>query len=358
MPRVDIVLPVLDPGAVGAHSLALRDLLLHLGYESTVYGGELTDALAHEGRLLAQRPTGSSEDVTIYQLAIGSDVGDIVHQLPGRLVLNHHNITPPSYFEAWEPNIAVGLQRGNLQLANLATHAVMTLAVSEFNAAECRAAGCQDVAVAPVLFEPDLGPPDDATVARLSACPGSRWLFVGRLCPNKCQHDVVTAFAAYTRAYDAKARLVLVGGSTPASYGTAVAEHAARLGVAEQVEIAGSVTAAQLSAHYRAADVFVCLSEHEGFCVPVLEAWHHGLPVVAFAGAALPETIGGAGLLLPSKASPGYVAAAAARVIDDHALRVRLVAAGHRRLEEHFAPAVARRAMTDALLPVLPPVRR
>jgi glycosyltransferase involved in cell wall biosynthesis len=336
----------------------MRDLLRSLGHQSTVYGGEVRPELAHEGRLFADRPSGSPDDVTIYQVAIGNDVGDMVHDLPGSLVLNHHNITPPSFFEPWAPWIASGLQRGELQLANLARYAVMTLADSEFNAEECRAAGCQNVSVAPVLIDPDQGPPDAATLARLRSTPGSRWLFVGRVCPNKCQHDVITAFAAYRRAHDPEARLVLVGSPSPDEYGAAVRDHAARLGVADVVEITGPVTSAELVAHYLAADVFVCLSEHEGFCVPVLEAWHHGLPIVAFGEAAVPETIGGAGLLLPSKASPGFVAAAAARVVGDQPLRDRLVAAGRDRLRERFSPDVARRTMADALATILPPVRR
>jgi glycosyltransferase involved in cell wall biosynthesis len=358
MATVDIVLPVLDPGAIGTHTLALRDLLRSLGHDSTVYGGEVRDELAHEGELLAHRPHGSADDVTIYQVAIGNDVGDLVYQLPGTLVLNHHNITPPSFFEPWDVHIAAGLQRGVLQLANLATHAVMTLADSEFNAQECRDAGCKNVSVTPVLLEPDPAKADPATLARLRATPGSRWLFVGRVCPNKCQHDVITAFAAYKRAHDPDARLALVGVASPAAYGAAVIDHAARLGVADAVEITGFVTSSELVAHYEAADVFVGLSEHEGFCVPVLEAWHHGLPIVAFAEAAIPETLGGAGVLLPSKASPGFVAAAAARVVQDEALRARLAAAGRRRLAERFSPAVARRVMAEALTPVLPRVGR
>lgn len=354
---MDIVLPVLDPGAVGAHTIALRDLLRELGHDSTVYGGEVRPELAHEGRLLVQRPQGSAGDVVIYQVAIGNDVGDLVHQLPGTLVLNHHNITPPSFFEPWEPHIAAGLQRGLLQLANLATHARMTIADSEFNAEECRAAGCQDVSVAPVLIDPTRTAPDPRTLARLRAEGGTRWLFVGRLTPNKCQHDVVTAFAAYRRAHDPEARLVLVGSPTPAAYGSAVADHAARLGVAGAVEISAA-TDAELAAHYQAADVFVCLSEHEGFCVPVLEAWHHGVPIVAYGEAAIPETLGGAGLALPSKASPAFVAAAAARVVEDGELRSRLVEAGRRRLRERFSIAVAQRAWAEALAPILPRPRR
>ena len=115
--------------------------------------------------------------------------------------------------------------------------------------------------------------------------------------------------------------------------------------------MAGSVSEVELEGLYRSADVFVCLSEHEGFCVPLLEAMAHGVPVVALGAAAVPETLGDAGLVLGSK-RPGLVAEAVARVVGDGGLRARLVAAGRRRLED-FSLARTRRTLLDALAPIL-----
>jgi glycosyltransferase involved in cell wall biosynthesis len=270
-------------------------------------------------------------------------------------VVNHHNLTPPAFFDRWEPALAAGLARGEAQLASMAGRAELALAVSEFNAAGCRRAGYARVEVAPFLADfQALDHPDEAEVDRLTAGKGGTdWLFVGRLCPNKAQHDLVAAFSAFRRTRDPAARLFLVGGATPPSYGAAVHRLVADLGLEGSVVLTGPVPAPVLAAHYRTADVFVSLSEHEGFCVPILEAWHSALPVVALAAAAVPETVGGAGLLLPTKRSPAFSAAAVARVVGDAGLRRRLVEAGRARLAERFAPPVARARTWSALRRVL-----
>jgi glycosyltransferase involved in cell wall biosynthesis len=141
----------------------------------------------------------------------------------------------------------------------------------------------------------------------------------------------VQALAAYRAVYDPSATLTLVGGHPVPAYAEAVAGLAHALGLASAVSLAGSVSPTALAAAYRRADVFVCLSQHEGFCFPLLEAMHSGLPVVALEAGAVPDTLGGAGVVLP-RATPAAVAAAVHRVLVDEALRQRLVARGRLRL--------------------------
>ena len=353
--RVDVVVPVLEPGAVGAHSLALSDLLRRHGVESDVWAREVAGELAGRGAVLSSRPPGRADDVLVYQMAMGDDMADAVATLPGRLVVNHHNLTPPRFFDGWEPALSAGLARGEAQLASMASRAELALAVSAFNAEGCRRAGYRQVEVAPFLADLDgLSTVDQEHLDRLRRTKaGTDWLFVGRLCPNKAQHDLVVAFAAFRRAIDPGGRLFLVGGATPPSYGAALRSLVSDLGLEGVVTMTGPVSPAVLAAHYRAADVFVSLSEHEGFCVPILEAWESGLPVVALAAAAVPETVGGAGLLLPAKRSPAFTAAAVARVVGDASLRGRLVEAGRRRLDARFAAPVAQARTWDVMQKVL-----
>ncbi len=176
---------------------------------------------------------------------------------------------------------------------------------------------------------------------------------MGRVAPNKAQHDVVKAFAWYRRVFDAGASLTLVGGVSAGSYWSALERFVDELGLSGAVRLAGSVSDGELEGLYRSADVFVCLSEHEGFCVPLLEAMAHGVPVVALGAAAVPETLGDAGLVLESKRPP-LVAEAVARVMGDDALRRGLVEAGRHRLE-HFSLARSRQTLLDALQPILEP---
>ena len=176
-------------------------------------------------------------------------------------------------------------------------------------------------------------------------------MFVGRVAANKCQHDIVAAFAAYRKLFDPKARLSIVGGRTLLLYARALERLAAELGVERAVDFTDNLTFSQLLAQYRSADVFVSLSEHEGFCVPLVEAMHFGVPTVAFASTAVPETAGDATLLLPDK-DPLTVAVAVQRVLSDDVVRKALIEAGHRRVE-HFSLVNNQRRLLEALEPRL-----
>src|SRR6185312_14161735 len=150
-----------------------------------------------------------------------------------------------------------------------------------YNAAELVDFGVCGAVPCPILMDLEEYhvAPDPAASARLSAGGRPLWLFVGRIAPNKCQHDVIAAFAAYRRLYAPDSRLAVVGAVTSARYQKALEEMVADLGVADAVDFPGSAPFPELLAYFQEADVFVCLSEHEGFCVPVIEAMELGLPV-------------------------------------------------------------------------------
>ena len=326
--------PTLDPGAVGTHTLLLQRLLRGMGLESDIFAEDV-QGLAVETRHVSEHRPGRGEELLVYQSAIGSVTADYLGSLSAPLVVNYHNITPAGY--GWDSHDRRGLLWGRAQLRRLGGRAELGLADSAFNQAELVEAGYRSTAVAPVLVELGAVVPDPVAAARLASAKGGlEVLFVGRIAPNKAQHDLVKALAAYRRMYDATARLHLVGGVAVPRYQSALAGFVADLGLNEAVTLTGPVPSGVLAAHYRNADVFVCLSEHEGFCVPLLEAMHHGLPVIAYAAAAVPETLGGAGLLLADK-SPATVAAAIHAVRADAHLRAELVAAGSARLED-FSP--------------------
>jgi L-malate glycosyltransferase len=345
--------------AIGHHTVHLRDLLRDLGFDSEIYAEDAHPEVRHlchpVGALPA--PTPGVPTWLLYQCSTASDLADLLVQRPEPLILNYHNITPVETFAAWEPVIAVRLAEARRQLTRLVERTELGVSDSGFNAAELDDLGCPRSVVAPILLDAGAfdGPVDEALVGELSAGAGSAgsgqggaaWLFVGRVAPNKAQHDVVKAFALYRRVFDPGARLWLVGGCSSDSYLRALRGLVASLGLGSSVRLAGSVSAAELAAYYRAADVFVCASDHEGFCVPLLEAMHHGLPVVAYGSSAVPETLGGAGVCLPEK-SPGVVASAVWRVVSDVGVRSALVGAGRRRVAD-FAPEAARAAHAAAI---------
>ncbi|MGI8683738.1 MAG: glycosyltransferase family 4 protein [Acidimicrobiales bacterium] len=339
--------PTFEPGAVGGHMLELQRLAREtLGVEAELFAEFVHPAREGQARKhtdYGRRVPARPGDVLVYHVAIGSVVADFVRQRPEQLVIDHHNITPPELYERWEPDAAYGCSWGRSQLPELASRTSLGVADSTYNEHELRRAGYAATATAPILLDPavfdsgDAGV-DAAALARLQAGKaGADWLFVGRVSPNKCQHDVIKAFAAYHRMYDPGARLHLVGGSSSTAYRSALEGYIEVLGLKDAVRLTGAVSSGELLAHYRVADAFVCLSEHEGFCIPLLEAMNNRVPIVAFASSAVPGTLGDAGVLLASK-RPATVAAAVHRVLSDDGLRTALVAAGTARLETFTLP--------------------
>lgn len=349
--------------AIGAHVLHMRSLLRGAGFESEIYADDIKRDLRDEARPYRdydRHGRGRTGDWLLYHASTGSPMAEFLTALHSPLIVYYHNITEARFFERWAPEAAASAREARIQLRRLGPLTTLGIANSRFSEAELVAAGFARTAVVPVMVDLahyDTTPPARSRVrprARLRrAGPGgAHWLFVGRTAPNKCQHDVVAAFAVFRRLYDPWARLTLVGGRTSHAYWRALEGQVAALGLAGAVELADTVPFPTLLAHYRSASIFVCLSEHEGFCVPLLEAMHLGLPIVAFDSSAVGETVADAGLVLAGK-DPLLVAAAVHRVLSDEPLRASLRAAGLTRVRR-FALAETGRLMLDTLHTVLP----
>jgi len=344
--RIDQVIPSLaSRDAIGGHVVQLRDLLRSRGFESDIFYGNATPDRLDYGFPVSRLGDRSTTDrVLLYQLSIGSGVADIFRDRGERKFVNYHNITPADLLEAWIPAVGEEVRWGRAQLRDLAPITEFAIADSMYNERELQAAGYRSTTTVPLLLDLDgfAGSPDPTLAARLAgqrAGGGSELLFVGKVSPHKGQHDLVKALAAYRRLYDPQARLRLVGGAISDEYRAAVERFADELGLIDAVEIAGSVTHEELIAYYAAADVFVCLSNHEGFCVPLLEAMYHRVPIVAYTNTAVPETVATAGLVLPDK-QPARVAAAIHRVVTDQNLRAALARAASERVASFALPRV------------------
>ncbi|HEY5245940.1 MAG TPA: glycosyltransferase family 4 protein [Acidimicrobiales bacterium] len=384
--------PALIPrDATGSHTLLLRDALRAAGWRSEIFAEATHDELLAESLPLDEYPRRARPgDVLVYQLSTSSAVADFLLTRSEPLVLDYHNITRPELSERWDPEPARRSAEALRQLAALAPRSVLGLADSHYNEVDLVAAGCPRTAVVPVLVDLDrlLTAPDQRVAARLAAekadrlagqgapsgaagtgvdgasvaagadgpgagaagAAGADWLFVGRVVPSKAQHDLVKALWAYRRLYDPTARLHLVGSTPSNRYLAALRAFIADLGLQGAVRIAGEVSDAALAAYFDAADVYVSASLHEGFGVPLLEAMHVGVPVVARSAGAVDGTVGDAGLVL-DPAGPSVIAAAVRRVLADRSLRDRLVAAGRRQVTEHTLAGSGQRTV-DAIASV------
>lgn len=309
--RIDQIIPsIVEHDAVSNHTFSCQRLLRELGFDSEVYAHILGPGTEGRVRPLSQFSSGAEDHWVLYQCSIGSPAAEVFRRHRGRKLLDYHNISPTELVERWLPPLGAETRLGRRQLAELASIVDFAVADSPYNANELVAAGYRHVEVVPVLLSSANldATPDASVLSQLKGRPGTDWLFVGQIAPHKAQHDVVKAFSRFRARYDPTARLHLVGREMGNAYRAAVTRFVSDLGLDSAVDLPGSVSTDALVAYYQACDVFVCLSDHEGFCVPLIEAMAQGLPVVAHAAAAVPDTVGGAGVLLEDK-SPELVAA-------------------------------------------------
>ncbi len=337
--------PSLSPGdAVSNHLFALRALFRSWGYESHAYAIEAkpgtVDVLPYRRLFRTVQP----DDLLLLHYSLGNEVFDQLVKLPARRVLVYHNVTPPEFFAGINPYVALFAERGLRQLRTLAPHVELAIGVSEFNRRDLEQSGFTRTAAVPILVDwstYELAP--DPAVSEVWRGVRTKLLFVGGIKPNKRHDDLVRMLAYYRRCIDPDAHLVLVGSyaDQPQYYGRLRALVRA-LGVEDAVTFTGAVSQGALVAYYGIASVFVSLSEHEGFAVPLLEAMRFGVPVVAYGAAAVGETLDGAGLVLRDK-DLAAAAEACALVIERDDVRAALVDAGKRRLADFSYERVAAR---------------
>ncbi|MDG2111784.1 MAG: glycosyltransferase [Actinomycetota bacterium] len=310
--------------AIGDHVVRLRDQQRAMGRASEIFVDVERDATAELTRPLdsLDRHVKPESTLLVYHVAQASRCAAFLLDRSEPLALLFHNFTPVDLLAGWDPSAACDLLDAERQLADLAGAAIVGICDSQYNAGRLADHGllethvaCIPVAAPTPVPHIDGGPP---TV-----------LFVGRVAPNKAFHDLVAA-AAVLRHRVPGVRFRLVGGTTSERYTRALISLVQALDLEDTVTFTGRVSDSALLDEYRAADAFCCLSDHEGFGVPLLEAMSHGLPVVAFDSSAVGETVGGAGLLLADK-DPTIVATALERVLTEPTLAAALTAAGYER---------------------------
>ena len=335
----------------------MRALFRDWGFDSNIYCEQrriLPELRAEAFDLQELRQNGQPEDVVLLHLSIGSLANDVFRDLPGKKALLYHNITPPDYYQLVQPSTAADLARGRKQAAGLAGVATVNLADSAFNASELSTWGYPPAAVFPLMLDFEkLGGTPDRAVLRQFGDGKVNILFVGRCAPNKKIEDVMSAFAYFQKGVEPHSRLILAGSFAGTERYHRLLVTMARDLKLENVVFTGSIPQAQLNACYRSAQVFLCMSEHEGFCIPLVESLVHRVPVLAYAACAVPETLGGAGVLVHEKQFEA-IAEMMGRLSREPALRAALLAGQDKRvlqlktrdlareLRVHLAPLLGR----------------
>jgi glycosyltransferase involved in cell wall biosynthesis len=365
MTRIAVASPAILPGdAVGRDVLHMGRILREQGHEvelfCTTWGKPQprNERDLHIRDFLADDPSA----LLILHHAIGwPHAVPVIAAAKCRRVVKYHNVTPARFYEGLDPEYADLCRRGRDQLRTLIAHNCdLYIADSPFNRNDLLELGADPrrCTVIPPFNDLEnllhLGPDPEVLQDYSDGC--TNLLFVGRRAPNKGHRFLLDAFAVYRQHHNANSRLVLIGRGEPKQekYTQSLREQVSRLGLQGHVIFVDSVSQAELKAFYQCAAVFVLASEYEGFCVPLVEAMALRVPIVAYGAAAVPHTVGDAGLIW-DKPDPFVLAQSIATVVSDAAVRRQLTERGWRRYRELFTNQRLQREFLHALHPFLAP---
>jgi L-malate glycosyltransferase len=322
--------------AIGDSARRVRHLLRSMGHRSDIFAMTVDDDLRDEVRVFTD-PAARQGDLTILHFALVSAMTAEFARLPHGRVLQYHNVTPAHFFAPYDPGVFRLATLSREDLRSLVGHTDLALGDSDYNRRELEAMGFANTSVFPIAV-------DTGRITGAASRPAleamlddglQNFLFVGRIAPNKKIEDHIRLAEFYKRYVDEKYRFIFVGRTDvlPRYYDTVRALIAEFQMPTDRFVFTGPVPNEDLAAYYRMASVYISLSEHEGFCVPLLEAMAADVPVLAYAAAAVPDTLGGAGVLFEPK-DLEFAAELLGELAYDDDLRARVIAGQQRRLRD------------------------
>ena len=326
-----------DRDAVGQHTRAVEFLLRDMGHQVSTFGERPVATKNMQIYDYRNHHSHPKPDVIIYQMSTGSIVAEYLLDRREPLLLNYHNITPATLFFPWAPHVGGSLAAARQQLAQLCCHADAAIADSHYNATELRNLGLQHISVVPILCrQPSYSEMTDSSQLFPSTDP--LLLFVGRMVPNKRIETLIMAVALLRKQWP-MIKLALIGSTPISSYSEALQSFVHKLELSGSITFLGSVSDSLRDNYYSKATVYLSASIHEGFCVPLVESMSVGLPIVAHGATAVPETAGGAAMLVYSEEATTF-ACAVARVLQDNTLRDQMIHNGLKRSTQFSANRV------------------
>jgi L-malate glycosyltransferase len=336
--------------AIGDSARRVREILRRFGHESEIYALTIDDDLREDVRKFSEADARRGH-VTIFHFALPSPMTAAFTNLTGIRVLQYHNITPAAFFAPYDPQMFRLAALGRQELLSLVGRVDLALGDSEFNRQELEQLGFPRTAVMPIAVNTDriTSAPRRPALEKILGDGLINILFVGRIVPNKKIEDHIRLAEVYKRYIDSYYRFVFVGryDGLPRYYAMIRALIVQYRMLPERFIFTGAVPDDDLGVYYRWADAYVSLSAHEGFCVPLVEAMAADVPVLAYAAGAVPETLGGAGMMFAPK-DLEVAAEMLGTLVYDRPVRERVLEGQRRRLRD-FAPAPIEARLKDVL---------
>lgn len=349
MARISILTPTLATSdAVSNDVLGMHRVLTRRGHEVHLFAEDWNvDGLKVRYAATAREFAESTDDILIYHHSIGWQLGsDILESSACRTIIKYHNVTPADFFEGVNPDLRDLCELGRIQLASIARagHAAY-LAASNYNMRELLAEGSDDArtyVVPPFNQAANLGAvvPDMAILDHYLDGK-TNLLMVGSVRPNKGHAALIEAFAQYYYDFNCNSRLFIVGAENDSlqAYSKSLRELADLLQVEDAIVFTGAVRVEALKAYYVLANVFVIASEHEGFCVPLVEAMAMKVPIVGYTSAAIAETVEDSGMIWDTR-DPALIAESINLVLTDEATAAAVTHRAQLRYRQMFSNIV------------------
>lgn len=338
--RVIQVLDALDFGdGVSNDVIHLHEMLDELQVENYIYSKWCHEKVQHYTNDI-EKCNPKEDDLVLYHFSGKSFICDIVTSFPCKVIIRYHNITPPSFFKKSNPEGYRSCMEGLEQIAALMKKIPYVWGDSQFNCSDLISYGAKpaNMRVLPIFMNLERlasAPSDEKLDCALKQ--GEKYiLFVGRVVPNKCFEDILDLFECYYRFHNSATKLILVGNDAcDQDYAREIKEKLDQLSCKQQVIFTGKVSDSQLYTYYRNATAFVCMSEHEGFCIPLLEAMYFHIPVIGYDSCAVPDTMGKSGVLVYKK-DPAKIASLLNEICTDENLRSCIIAAQNKNVEYYL----------------------
>jgi glycosyltransferase involved in cell wall biosynthesis len=329
--------------AISDEMLEIQKVLREKGYQSEIFIRFYDPRLAKYVRDYREyKKLSSSQNVIIFHFSIGSPVSKMFFRVLDKKIMIYHNITPFEYFLDFHRILARECYKGRLEIKLFVDKVNLALGDSEYNRQELAEVGYPQTGVLPILLDfSKFDIQGDPLTQAIFSTGKTTLLYVGRLIPNKKFEEIIKTFYFYKKYFNTNSQLILAG-----DYRGVERYLASLLGLVDKLELkdvhfTGHVEFPELVSFYRLADIYLSLSEHEGFGVPLLEAFYMKVPVVAFAAGAVEETMNGGGVILRKKDFL-KTAALVQEIIRDQELRRKIVQSQQRALEKYKRENVSR----------------
>lgn len=298
------LLPTIVYGdAVSNEALLMQDIINEMGYESKIFAQNIDDKVANRVSNVKKLKL-DREDILIYHMSTGSELSQLVYEMENKnKIMIYHNITPSSFFSQYSDILYKLCEMGREQLKMLNKTFLLTLTDSEYNKTELDSLGYKDTYELPIILNfKDFETEPDKKILNIYCNDGyTNIIFIGRIAPNKKHEDIIKSFFLYKKYINPKSRLFLIGSQNGMEKYVKTLKNMVLDYELKDVFFVGKVSFKEILAYYRIASVFLCMSEHEGFCVPLVESMIFKVPIIAYESSAIPSTLGKSGILVKEK---------------------------------------------------------